>query len=86
MSPSNQQSCCGVVEEARLQVHERRANKRQPWIVLKFAIGLTVGLNAYAAYVYVGIFCRNMILKNQNALGSQALGSMYIIVFRCHQC
>ncbi|OAX36927.1 zf-DHHC-domain-containing protein [Rhizopogon vinicolor AM-OR11-026] len=81
MSRSNQQSCCGVIEEARLQVHERRVHKRQPWIVLKFAVGLTVAVNAYAAYVYVGIFCRDMIVKNQSALGSQALGIVFLTVF-----
>ncbi|OAX36920.1 zf-DHHC-domain-containing protein [Rhizopogon vinicolor AM-OR11-026] len=81
MSRSNQQSCCGVVGEARLQVHERRAHKGQPWIVLKSAVGSTVALNAYAAYIYVGIFCGDMIVKNQSALGSQAVGIVFLTVF-----
>jgi len=62
---------------------ERRAQKQQPWIVLKLAVFLTIALNGYAAYVYVGIFCRDMIVKNSSALGSQAMGSMYITVFLC---
>ncbi|KAG0706242.1 DHHC palmitoyltransferase-domain-containing protein [Suillus ampliporus] len=78
--PRSNRSCCGVVEEARLRAHDRR-HKPQPWIVLKFAVGLTLALIGYTTYVYVAIFCRDMIVKNQNALGSQALGIVFLVVF-----
>ncbi|KAG1732653.1 DHHC palmitoyltransferase-domain-containing protein [Suillus paluster] len=78
--PSSNRTCCGFVEEARLRAHDRRY-KPQPWIVLKFAVGLTLALIAYTTYVYVGIFCRDMIVKNQSALGSQALGIVFLVIF-----
>jgi palmitoyltransferase len=76
----SERTCCGVVEEARIRAHERRAHKPQPWIVLKFAVGLTLALIAYTSYVYV-TFCRDMIVKNENALGSPTMGGMYIFAF-----
>jgi palmitoyltransferase len=82
---SSDRTCCGVVEEARFRAHERRTHKPQPWIVLKFAVGLTLALIAYTSYVYVGIFCKDMIVKNESALGSPTMGSMYIPAFPSHQ-
>lgn len=76
---SSDRTCCGVVEEARTRARNRRANKPQPWIALKFAVGLTLALIAYTSYVYVGIFCKDMIVKNENALGNLTTGSMYIL-------
>ncbi|KAH7924201.1 zf-DHHC-domain-containing protein [Leucogyrophana mollusca] len=78
------QTCCGVIEEARIEArekHERRANKPQPWIVLKFTVGLTTALMAYSAYVYIGLFCLDMIRKNGSALGSQEMGVVFLAVF-----
>ncbi|KAG1775627.1 DHHC palmitoyltransferase-domain-containing protein [Suillus placidus] len=74
---SSDRKCCGVVEEARY----RRAQKPQPWIVLKFAVGLTLALIAYTSYVYVGIFCRDMIVKNESALGNSTIGIVFLVVF-----
>jgi len=78
---SSDRTCCGVVEEARIRAHDRRANKPQPWIVLKLAVGLTLALIAYTSYVYVGIFCKDMIVKNESALGSLTTGIVFLVVF-----
>lgn len=78
---SSDRTCCGVVEEARLRAHHRRTHKPQPWIVLKFAVGLTLALIAYTSYVYVGIFCKDMIVKNESALGSPTTGIVFLVVF-----
>lgn len=70
--------CCGILEEAANRSLERRATRRekpQPWIVLKFAVGLTSGIIAYAFYVYVGRFCVPMIRDNDGALGGRSIGS-----------
>ncbi|KIK41163.1 hypothetical protein CY34DRAFT_85926 [Suillus luteus UH-Slu-Lm8-n1] len=77
---SSDRTCCGVVEEARIRAHNRRAQKPQPWIVLKFAVGLTLALIAYTSYVYV-TFCRDMIVKNENALASPTMGIVFLVVF-----
>ncbi|KAG2151089.1 DHHC palmitoyltransferase-domain-containing protein [Suillus bovinus] len=74
---SSDRKCCGIVEEAR----SRRAHKPQPWIVLKLAVGFTLALIAYTSYVYVGIFCRDMIVKNESALGSLTIGIVFLVVF-----
>lgn len=75
----DERTCCGVVEDAKYRAREKRANraKPQPWIVLKFAVGLTTGIIAYASYVYIGRFCVPMLLKNDGALGGQAMGGEY---------
>ncbi|KAG1856741.1 DHHC palmitoyltransferase-domain-containing protein [Suillus subluteus] len=78
---NSDRTCCGVVEEARMRAHNRRAQKPQPWIVLKFAVGLTLALIGYTSYVYVGIFCKDMIVKNESALGSQTTGIVFLVVF-----
>ncbi|KAG1896241.1 DHHC palmitoyltransferase-domain-containing protein [Suillus fuscotomentosus] len=78
---SSDRTCCGVVEEARTRARNRRANKPQPWITLKFAVGLTLALIAYTSYVYVGIFCKDMIVKNENALGSLTTGIVFLVIF-----
>ncbi|KAH7911131.1 DHHC palmitoyltransferase-domain-containing protein [Hygrophoropsis aurantiaca] len=77
------QSCCGVIEEARIEArekHDRRA-KPQPWIVLKLAVGLTVAIIGYSSYVYIGTFCLDMIRRNSNALGNEAMGVAFLVVF-----
>lgn len=52
----------------------RREAKPQPWLQRKFIVGLVVAIVGYAWYVYVGRFCLHMIRRDQNALGSLALG------------
>lgn len=69
-------TCCGVVQEAKYQAREKRArkSKSQPWIILKFTVAITLAIIGYASYVYVGRFCVPMVLKDDDALGGQAMG------------
>jgi palmitoyltransferase len=71
------QTCCGVVQEAKYQAREKRARrtKPQPWIVLKLAVLMTSAIIIYTSYVYIGRFCVPMMLKQDGALGNQATGS-----------
>jgi hypothetical protein len=75
--PRQEHTCCGVIQEARHETREKRTaqNRAQPWIALKFAVGLTIGLEGYASYVYVGRFCVPMILRQRKALSSRTMGS-----------
>ncbi|KAH9943901.1 zf-DHHC-domain-containing protein [Amylocystis lapponica] len=74
-------TCCGVIEEAR----EKRARKREKphsWLVLKFAVGLTVAIIAYAFYVYIGRLCVPMIRRDRGDLsGGRATGIGFLVVF-----
>ncbi|KIJ18105.1 hypothetical protein PAXINDRAFT_161618 [Paxillus involutus ATCC 200175] len=79
--PPSDHVCCGVIEEAQDQARRRRANKPQPWIILKFTVGLSLLIAGYITYVYAGRFCRDMIKKDNNALGSQATGVAFLVVF-----
>ncbi|KAF8841075.1 zf-DHHC-domain-containing protein [Paxillus ammoniavirescens] len=79
--PQSDHVCCGVIEEAQDQARRRRANKPQPWIILKFTVGLTILIAGYTTYVYAGRFCRDMIMKDNSALGSQATGVAFLVVF-----
>ncbi|KAG9311127.1 DHHC palmitoyltransferase-domain-containing protein [Chiua virens] len=72
-------SCCGAVEEARVRRIE--ASKPQPWIVRKFAVGLTILIVGYCTYVYAARFCRDMITNSSGALGNQATGIAFLVVF-----
>lgn len=73
-SAQDDRTCCGVIQEAKYEARAKRLSKPQPWIILKFAVAVTVGLIAYASYVYIGRFCVPMLLKNEGALGGQAMG------------
>lgn len=70
--------CCGIVQEATTKSMERRNKRRekaQPWIVLKMAIGMTLGIIGYASYVYIGRFCVPMLKRNSGILGGRRFGS-----------
>lgn len=70
--------CCGVVGEAAAKSRQRRDKRRdkpQPWIALKFTVGLTLAIIGYASYVYIGRFCKPMIRKDHGALGGRKVGS-----------
>ena len=45
--------------------------------MLKFTVGLTLAIMAYAGYVYIGRFCKPMIRKDHGALGGRRVGSEY---------
>ncbi|KAJ8519286.1 hypothetical protein ONZ45_g3735 [Pleurotus djamor] len=80
---TSEQTCCGVIQETKYQVREKRAQntKPQPWIALKLMVFITVGIMGYGAYVYIGRFCVPMLIMDQNALGSRALGIVFLIIF-----
>ncbi|KAI0728926.1 zf-DHHC-domain-containing protein [Fomitopsis betulina] len=76
--------CCAVIEESAMRSRERRARRKErpmPWIVLKLAIGITVGIVGYTFYVYVGRLCVPMIRKDEGALGGRAMGIGFLAVF-----
>lgn len=70
-------TCCGVIQETKYQVREKRAQREGPqsWIALKLTIFVAIGIMGYAAYVYIGRFCVPMIRGDPDALGSRALAS-----------
>ncbi|KAH9922222.1 DHHC palmitoyltransferase-domain-containing protein [Fomitopsis serialis] len=77
-------NCCAVMEEAAMRSRERRAKRKQkpmPWIVLKLAVGITIGIVAYTFYVYIGRLCVPMIRKNEGALGGRGTGIAFLVVF-----
>ncbi|EPQ55934.1 zf-DHHC-domain-containing protein [Gloeophyllum trabeum ATCC 11539] len=78
----DQHTCCGVVQEATYRAREKREQKtKQPWIVRKLAVGIAVGILAYATYVYIGRFCVPMITRARGALGSRSMGIGFLVVF-----
>lgn len=50
-----------------------------PWIVLKLAVGITIGIVSYTFYVYIGRLCVPMIRKDEGALGGRGAGSTSIV-------
>ncbi|EGN94644.1 hypothetical protein SERLA73DRAFT_187681 [Serpula lacrymans var. lacrymans S7.3] len=78
-----EKTCCGVIEEARMQAREKneRRTRPQPWIVRKMTIGITLGLIAYSSYVYIGRFAVSMIIRDREALGGQPMGIAFLIIF-----
>ncbi|KAL4077514.1 zf-DHHC-domain-containing protein [Scleroderma citrinum] len=81
--PSKPRTCCGVIQEAKYETRARRANKPQPWIVLKLTVGLTLGIAGYATYVYVGKVCKDMITRSGDPMGSLVVGGepSFIVLF-----
>jgi len=75
--PPRDRSCCGVIEEATIQVREKRENrtKPQPWIVKKLMVAITLGIMGYTAYVYIDLLCLPMIRRRSNAAGGRGTGS-----------
>ena len=73
----NEPRCCGVVQEVVDEARMKKAanTKGKPWIVLKLMVPLTVGIMGYAAYVYIGRFCLDMIRGREGAEGSRSAGS-----------
>lgn len=76
--------CCGVMQEATsrsMQRRTQRRNKPHPWIVLKLAIALAVGIIGYASYVYIGRFCVPMLKRNSAILGGRRFGIPFLVIF-----
>lgn len=80
---AQQHKLCGVVEEAAARSRDRREARREKphsWLMLKWAILLTIGLIAYTFYVYIGRFCVPMIRQDEGSFGSRGLGSEYNVI------
>ncbi|KAI0772411.1 zf-DHHC-domain-containing protein [Trametes elegans] len=75
-----EESCCGVVQEAREKSAARR-EKPQPWLVRKLTIFITIGIIGYAFYVYIARLCLPMIRQDARALGGRAMGIGFLVVF-----
>ncbi|KAA1474113.1 zf-DHHC-domain-containing protein [Dentipellis sp. KUC8613] len=75
-------SLCAMVDEARERHAEKRARRvKQPWLTLKFAIGLAIAIIGYSCYVYIGRFCVPMIRRDGGALGGRGMGIAFLVVF-----
>jgi len=70
-------TCCGVVEHAAVAAREKRSSRttKQPWIVRKLMIFVTLGILGYASYVYIGRLCLPMIQKHSGAPAGRGTGS-----------
>ncbi|KIM57547.1 hypothetical protein SCLCIDRAFT_1132611 [Scleroderma citrinum Foug A] len=79
--PPKRRTCFGVIEEATYESRKRRMNKPQPWIVLKSVVAITVGIAGYATYVYVGRACKDMITRSADAMGSLAVGVVFLVIY-----
>jgi palmitoyltransferase len=65
-----------IVAESNAKRRARRANQTPPpWIILKLAVFITLGIIVYASYVYIGRLCVPMLRRSPGALGSRTLGS-----------
>ena len=65
--------CQEAIYRARMK--REAGTKPQPWIVLKFVVGITIGIIGYTSYVYIGRLCVPMLLEEANIFGKQAMGS-----------
>ena len=66
--------CADFGRDIQEKRHKRRS-KPQPWILLKFAVFLTLGIICFAAYVYIDRFCVPMLTRKPEAMGDRAFGS-----------
>ena len=82
---SNEAYCAEFNTEIREKRHKRRS-KPQPWILLKFAISLTLGVIGFATYVYVDRFCVPMLTRKPEAMGDRAFGSESLFGKDCKRC
>jgi hypothetical protein len=68
-------SLCNKFYLSAIETREARRAKPQPWIALKFAVGLTIAIFGYTTYVYVGKLCVSMIRRDSGAYGGRVIGS-----------
>ena len=73
--PGNQEACCADFNDDIREKRRKRRSKPQPWILLKFAIFLTLGIIGFATYVYVDRFCVPMLTREPEAMGDRVFGS-----------
>jgi len=79
--PRNQEACCADFNEDIREKRRKRRSKPQPWVILKFAIFLTLGIIGFATYVYVDRFCVPMLTREPEAMGDRVFGIVFLAVF-----
>jgi len=73
--PHSEKGCCADFNKDIQEKRHKRRSKPQPWILLKFAIFLTLGIIGFATYVYVDRFCVPMLTRKPEAMGDRVFGS-----------
>ncbi|KAI6148075.1 DHHC palmitoyltransferase-domain-containing protein [Pisolithus tinctorius] len=78
---SRDRTCCGVIEDARVEARKRRVNRPQPWIVRKLAIGLFLAVAGYVSYVYIGRVCKSMLTRDGEVTASLPVGVVFLVIY-----
>jgi len=73
--PRNKEARCADFNKDIQENRRKRRSKPQPWVLLKFAVFLTLGIIGFATYVYVGRFCIPMVTRKPGAMGGRVFGS-----------
>jgi len=73
--PRDNEACCADFNNDIQEKRRKRRSKPQPWILLKFAVFLTLGITGFTTYVYVGRFCIPMVTRKPGAMGDRVFGS-----------
>ena len=77
--PRNKEVRCADFNKDIQEKRRKRRSKPQPWILLKFAVLLTLGITGFTTYVYVVRFCVPMVTRKAGAMGDRAFGSESIL-------
>ncbi|GAA5823556.1 hypothetical protein JCM10212_003181 [Sporobolomyces blumeae] len=63
------------------RVEQVESNQPDPWLSRKFVVAVVVGVFAYSYYVFVVRLCIPMIKMQDNRLGAEAQGLVYLVVY-----
>lgn len=77
----NDEGCCADFNKDIQEKRQKRRSNPQPWILLKFAIFLTLGIIGFATYVYVDRLCIPMLIRKPDAMGDRVFGVVFLVVF-----
>ena len=78
--PKGLSSILSDVRERRAQ----RAERAQPFLILKLTVGICSALILYACYVYIGRLCVPMLIQSKGAMGGRGMGGAFIRCFEYH--
>lgn len=73
--PRSEEACCADFNEDIQEKRHKRRSTPQPWILLKLAVFLNLGIIGFATYVYVDRFCVPMLTREPEAIGDRVFGS-----------
>ena len=76
--PHSKEACCADFNKDIQEKRHKRRSKPQPWILLKFAVSLTLGIIGFATYVYVDRFCVPILTRKPEAMGNRVFGSQFL--------